>query len=382
MPNKKETAAEKAARFQKASSELALRAELQTCYQVMKTNGAAVQAVHKCLTSLGYLSSDGKIAASPPSTNSGSSTPASTKTPKSDSKKQLNDLFDMSSVPPASPKHASVEALQFILAKLEPASLSQHALRGCLRGAQRKLPKTLVMELLVFVVDADEDSDWSQTGSWAFLLEQLADINEANGRRARDIIMPVTWSTSGIYKLEMIGGGLWLFNRFSGLRAQVSDPRFRDVDSVSQVTVTKNFSVRMATISRLGRMVNLPCFEVLPPSVGGGGGGQGGSAREQLALTNGQLAIEAPVIAPAGNAGAQAAPAPPAAAGAPPCDELFQTPPLKRRRSFESHNGADGVQEVAPGASGSSSSAPLVQAEPTAPAPAQPDDDEANFRIN
>lgn len=380
MPNKKESAAEKAARFQKASSALSLRADLQTCYQVMKSNAAAVRAVHKCLTSLGYLSADGSVAENAPSTTASETSTPTSATPKSAGKRQLHDLFDMSAAPPESPRQASVEALQFILSKLEPASLSQHALRGCLRGAQRKLPKSLVMELLVFTVDADEDSGWPQTGTWSSLLDQLAEINEANGRRARDIVMPVTWSTGGIYNLDLSGGALWLENKFTGARAAVRDP-----------------PLLRHRLGQPGR-----CHQEL---LAAHGYDQPPRPHGELALLRGLAALllrrrcagrqrpravgldERPVGArgAAGRTGPQhrrrgalAA----AGGGRPPSRRYVPDPPIKRRRSFESQHEGQSVNEGAPGARGSSSAAPSAPAEPAAPVPAQADDEEADFCVS
>lgn len=162
MGPKKETAEEKSLRYQQQSQALSLKADMSVCLAAMKQNPSAISEVKRTLQNLGYIK-DGVVmkgelpAGAAASSGDGSKAPPA----KAGAKKLAAPSADLSVAPSATPAQASSEMLQTILAGIEPVALGPNGLRGLLKPGQRKIPKNILLELLEFVTDMDEDNIWS-----------------------------------------------------------------------------------------------------------------------------------------------------------------------------------------------------------------------------
>ena len=174
MPPKKETPEERSTRYQQQSAALAIKADMQRCIAAMKQNPSAVTEVKRTLTNLGYLFEGEVVRWERPEGHSAGTSAAPSDTPPSvdaaaagrpSPKAKAKATLDPSTPAPKSPTAASVEQLQAILSEAEPIGLSVHALRGLLRGAQRKIPKGILLEIHTFMSDLDDDADWEQLGT-------------------------------------------------------------------------------------------------------------------------------------------------------------------------------------------------------------------------
>lgn len=197
--------------------------------------------------------------------------------------------------------------------------------------------------------------------------------------------MPVQWGESGIYGLTFVDGVLFLQNRFTNQQAQINVPEFQPPPPLKceDFVITKNWSARGASINRTGKLLSIPCCQVLPLS-GSASAAAVGAGR--LALCNGALALEdgegvaldeVAQPSPAAASGTTTSAAPPSTSPPTPAgDEAFATPKLKKIRMVSSpaFHSLVAVALAAPSprqvvVSSSSPSAPALreQAPPEAP---------------
>lgn len=345
MGPKKESHQEKSLRYQQASANLALKADMTTCIAAMRASPDAVREVKRTLMNLGFLK-DGEVVAAGASESgragSGQGSGAAAKE-KGGCKKTCAPSIDPSTEAPKSPAEATPDVLQYILSSVEPVSLSLNALRGLLKGTQRKLPKGILLELHTFVFDCDDDVDWTSFGTLGKVVEFLAALNVQNGRRARDLQIPFTWAESGIYAAFISDGKLHLKSKFSGATVPVSLPGFDKVADIDQVAISKNFSAKQAALCLVGKFATVPCMQLLPIQAT-----VAMPHKPMLAIDNGQLALGEPPAEDEEDDGDDSAdPAAPLATpqirqGGPPAedgeDEAITTPAPKRRRAAQSPN--------------------------------------------
>ena len=305
MAPRKETPEARSQRLLRAGADLAVKADLQLCIAAMKANSAAVRHVKKMLVDMGFIDSAGSIvkgalphervsgaAASPPD-------PAQplALTP---SGKGQGPTFDLASEFPEDWQtlgQTSGEFLQWCLREAEPVAFSGHAMKALLKPSQRKVPKALLLEMVEFVFDLDEDTPLTGVGSYGAILADMQQRNAQNGRRGRDLIMPFAWADAGVYRVAVEGNKIILTNKCTGKTAEVVDPGFASGGPLTSISflITKNHSTRKASLTRCGRMQSIPCAQVLPLT-------QATSmleprAKETLALADGVLALGGPAAA-------------------------------------------------------------------------------------
>jgi hypothetical protein len=82
--------------------------------------------------------------------------------------------------------------LQTSLHKMEPVVFGVAALKGLLQNGQRVIPRDPLLQLVEFTTGSPRSyllniSDWENVES------RLSDLNEANGRRGMDLVLPPSW---------------------------------------------------------------------------------------------------------------------------------------------------------------------------------------------
>ena len=99
---------------------------------------------------------------------------------------------------------ADVDFIMFLLSEAERVVLSPSAMKGFLKGCQRKIPKNAIVELWEFLFD-DGDELWP-FDTIAELLEHLRCRSCEKGRRGPQLEVPSNWHVSGIYCLRLVAG--------------------------------------------------------------------------------------------------------------------------------------------------------------------------------
>ena len=147
----------------------------------------------------------------------------------------------------------------FLLSQAERVALSPAAMKGFLKGYQRKIPKNAVMEIWEFLFDDVGDEQWS-FDTIAELLDHLRCRNKEDGRRGGQLEVLVDWHVSDIHCLRVVAGTLQLESRFTRLHNKIDDEELTEEPmDLTLLTIAKNFSLRRAVMTKMGRVVSLPC---------------------------------------------------------------------------------------------------------------------------
>ena len=232
MPPRKETPEEKSRRLLRAGANLAVKADMQLCIGAMRENSESIRHVMKTLVDLGFIDTSGNIV----NATSGSEQQAALTdiaagapgaSPGQPGKGKASDPeFDMDEPVPetwAVLANASVEFLQWCLKIVEPVAFSGHAVKAMLKGGQRKVPKTTILEIFEFLFDLDEDTPLHGVGTFGSFVESIRTRSQANDRRGRDIVLPARWPAMGAYSLKVLDGKPFLGSRFTSQAVEVTD---------------------------------------------------------------------------------------------------------------------------------------------------------------
>lgn len=84
--------------------------------------------------------------------------------------------------------------LVYILGKMEPASLSFHALRALARRGSKAPPKAVLNEIHEHLTDIDVMQSLTRLRTVAEICLFSCDKNEQLGRRGRDLVLPPCWN--------------------------------------------------------------------------------------------------------------------------------------------------------------------------------------------
>ena len=270
----KETPEARSQRLLRAGAELAVKADLQLCIAAMRENSGAVRHVKKTLVDMGFIDSAGSIvkgalphgrvleAAAAPQ---GPAQPLAL----TQGGKGQGPAFELAAEFPEAWQtlgQTSGEFLQWCVKEAEPVTFSAHAMKALLKASQRKVPKSLLLEMVEFVLDLDEDTPLTGVGSYGAMLDDMLQRNVQNGRRGRDLVMPFAWADAGIYSVTVDENRVILKNKCTNMSAEVVDTGITTGGPVTSMSfpIAKNHSTRKASLTRCGRMQSIPCALVLP----------------------------------------------------------------------------------------------------------------------
>ena len=131
-------------------------------------------------------------------------------TPKSTQKKTAKCALDHE-MPCACAAEADVYFIMFLPSPVERVALSPAAMKGFLKGYQRRNPKNAIVQVWEFLFDDDGDEQWP-FHTITELLEHLRCRSGENGQRGSQLEVPADWHASGIYCLRVEAGTLQLEN--------------------------------------------------------------------------------------------------------------------------------------------------------------------------
>lgn len=338
----KESAKVRSARLANESASLAIKADGVIIAECLRTNPSCIRHVMKLLVDLKYVTPLGDVSEvdveqQVSKQKKKSDAPA---TPSAKEKAALADRSPPSETVPEKwmvLSDADVDFLVHALSFMEPASCSQHALRGLFSGAQRKHKRAPLLEMVQLATDIEPDADLTVFGTYGHFLDHLCLLNSDNGRRLHDVQVPVQYQQNGIYRLTLNDDGdLVVTERMTGQAAIVTNDRLtKPAFKITDFVIQKNWPKVSAAVTRIGTYHPVRCSELLGQHLR--------PAKEINCIADG--AVESP--APARQAsGAQRAPL----ALPPP-----ETPPVKRARVASSPLGE---QPQGPHAASSSAAAP------------------------
>lgn len=257
MPPKKETANEKAIRLQSSARALTAKSDLITVQQVLKTRPDLVQHVKRDFINMGILSADGaKIT-------------ALDSKPSAHEQQGRGDIKALLDAPGSSPSHAPaagqgdlelhrnyatwsqvpVSFLKALLSKVEPVSLSMMNLRSLTKKGCKDPPRNILLEIFEYLTDTDPNSPVGESRSLSSLADYFVRKNIQNGRRGRDLTLPVNWHAQGIY--QAVAKPPVLEVRLCEQDEACIIPGLT-VDEGVEVVIANNFSLARATLELKG----------------------------------------------------------------------------------------------------------------------------------
>ena len=208
MQPKKETANEKAIRLQNSATAFTAKSDLITVQQILKTHPDLVQHVKRDFINMGILSADGTKVLAPASTlagheqqegggmkallNAPSSSPIQAPAAGQSDMELHRNYATWSQVP--------VAFLKALLSKVEPVSLSMMNLRSVTKKGCKDPPRSILLEIFEYLTDTDPNSPVGESRSLSVLADYFVKKNIQNGRRGRDLTLPVDWQAQGIYQ--------------------------------------------------------------------------------------------------------------------------------------------------------------------------------------
>jgi hypothetical protein len=266
-PKPKMTAQERSALMIQRGAALAKKADYTISVEVMKRYPDSCRDVRKLLVDLGYIDRNGEIvdearrgkSSALPTGGDDAAGPAppakggSVVDPMAPLPTGWTTLADLSS-----------EFLEWILGFMELVSCGRHALKGLLQGNQRKVPKALLQQILIFATDVSMDVSIAQFGALADLKAFMVARNIECGRRARDLQTPLAWEARGVYALTRATDGVVVVtNRFSQESGQLADLCSVTSKEFEKLTILKNYSKVAAYVAIPGRLQTWSCVEIV-----------------------------------------------------------------------------------------------------------------------
>lgn len=305
MPPKRETAADKAARMQLASSQLRENADRTLIIHCMKVCPSSIGRIKRMLQDHGYLDADRLVAT--PEVTAVSTSPGQVEQPPA------LLPFDLGLPPPfVSAAKASCEFLLFLLEQLEPRACSKHSMRGLLTKGQRKLPKAFLLEICEFCLDILPDCSWPEHNTLEDLLADLGHRNFLQGRRLQTVAWPmVKWEDSGHFALKDQETRVLLYDRFEPGEAKTEVDLAEALGKppaelhLRDLKLLNNWARSRAVLQCRGDLAVVFCASLLPLKPPPEVPQQPAAKRRMLALTNGP-----PAAQPAASAAGQGGPGP------------------------------------------------------------------------
>lgn len=151
--------------------------------------------------------------------------------------------------------HMTYEAMspmyfQYIIAKLEPSSLSLAGQKALCTGKNKHVPKTALLEIFQFITGVAVEADLKPDMHYLpYFVSILMQANEARGRPAQGMVLPPAWSLMGIYRVTEEDDKLKLTHTI--LKETVDLPAdFAAKVNIKDVVIDKNYSEHQATLVR------------------------------------------------------------------------------------------------------------------------------------
>jgi hypothetical protein len=177
----------------------------------------------------------------------------------------------------------SVFYLKRVCAAIEPVAWSPLCVKGCVQKNRREVAKTSLAELLEFATGVGPDTPLTgRMRHLPSLVLQLQKLNEARGRRCRDLPLPICWQERGAYQVQAgANGQLLLHSRYGGWTTPL--PKQWQAAKLEQVSLRLNFSEERAEVQVDGSIESLKCLSLRPD-----GGGERPEGRPNLGDWHGE----------------------------------------------------------------------------------------------
>lgn len=261
---------EKRIRFQQKASEAKLKAQTNLIMAVMKKAPSSVPHLKKMLTYSKCINAatDEAVVAEAAGAHTIGTAGAGASSGTRSSPQGGNGpdpMFDDNApVPPemSTFQTASPELLSHLLNRLEPVVFNPFSFRAFMKRGMKRIPKAPLLETLEFVTDCSPDTPLNSFENIGALIDWLASRNHDLGRRAREMGLPIEWSTDGIYAAKVRDSTVFLVDKFMNMQCEVQCADIQNPIPVesSAFTITNNFSSNRATLTKVGaRMPPMLC---------------------------------------------------------------------------------------------------------------------------
>jgi hypothetical protein len=150
--------------------------------------------------------------------------------------------------------------LMDLLGHCEPCAFSKAALKGMMQGMKKMEAKAELLRLLTFISDIPGEqailANLRNMGDQRTLFIQA---NEALGRRARDMVLPVIWQVDGVYQAQERDKQYWLV-AVRGEREAKLDLGNQVVPGLEAIEIVSNWSSNSACLTVQGTAVRIVCL--------------------------------------------------------------------------------------------------------------------------
>jgi hypothetical protein len=158
--------------------------------------------------------------------------------------------------------------LTTFLAGVEPIALSKQNLGNLSSKKSRHICKDRLMELVEFLTglgpDADYHPDFHVMSKW---VELAAGYNVSRGRPAKELQLPVTWASDGMFKWYMPSGDgamVMVVHNITKVEREVTKGFWDVVKNPQALYIDKNYSEKNATLCEKDGFGRLPITTIFP----------------------------------------------------------------------------------------------------------------------
>lgn len=264
----KESDAQKAARLQRQSVHLSLKADKATIIGIMNAFPEVTRQLKSHLSALGYIDAAGSPVTRAPANEVKVEPPAEKGEAEQEAKEEEDADSDIAATASAAASALAGRSgdytgmklhrnyatwgllppcyMKILLGAAEPCALSPHALKAITSKGCKEPRKIDLLQLWERLTDFAPDAPVGEEKDLEKLCEWVAAINSANQRPLRDVMLPPDYSVCGVYTLSRGPTGMCV-NFAGGGVIQAPTPEEVDHNKVSY-TIEKNFSKLRAEI--------------------------------------------------------------------------------------------------------------------------------------
>lgn len=236
---------ERAQKMQAKGMALSAKADYLLVTQVLKARPDLVQQAKDQFTAAGIIDIYGAIVESmlipqhaSPAKTEDADDPSSVGDENTDAMMEVILHRNFNQVMDIPPKY-----LKVVFHMLEPTSMSRYAIKALVKRGCKEPPKQVMAEYWEFMTDCPGTRLLGNMRKVGDIVEWAQGLNEKNGRRLRDAVLPLDWASQGFYSVSREADTVKIFDRFFGksvlLPVQMDgDPELSIVDNFSKFRAT------------------------------------------------------------------------------------------------------------------------------------------------
>lgn len=138
--------------------------------------------------------------------------------------------------------------MRYIFRYAEPATMSKYSVRALVKKGCKEPSRQTLQEYWEFMTDVPWSRLLGSMKQVGHIAEWVKETNELKGRRLRDVVLPLAWSSSGFYLVTASGKDITIKDRFTDQSVVVPGALSDASGPEPNIDVMENFSKMRATL--------------------------------------------------------------------------------------------------------------------------------------